>query len=364
MDKYGYIFGSLQGKLMLNPSIKITPEVLNLIAKIDEFKGEWKAIGNLAPERLDALKHVATIESIGSSTRIEGVKLTDREIEQLLSGLDKKSFGSRDEQEVAGYAEVMTIIFESYKDISFTENYIRQLHKMLLRYSTKDARHRGEYKKMPNHVEAFDHEGKSLGVIFETSLPFDTPKDMGSLMAWTTRQLKEKELHPLLTISVFVVHFLTIHPFQDGNGRLSRILTTLLLLKEGYLYIPYSSLESVIEKNKENYYLALRKSQATFKSEQAEYGPWILFFLNAFYTQKEVLSQKLEKEKLLIKLSGLSRQIIDIVKGHGELSISEIGSITKTNRNTLKKKLAALVKDKYLLTRGQGKGTRYIIGTK
>lgn len=349
---------------MLNPSIKITTEVLNLIAKLDEFKGEWKAIGSLAPERLNALKHVATIESIGSSTRIEGVKLTDREIEQLLSGLDKKSFGSRDEQEVAGYADVMNIVFESYEDISFTENYIRQLHKMLLQYSSKDTRHRGEYKKMSNHVEAFDHDGKSLGVIFETSSPFDTPKDMEDLMVWTIRQLKEKELHPLLIISVFVVHFLAIHPFQDGNGRLSRILTTLLLLKKGYQYVPYSSLESVIEKNKDNYYLALRRSQATFRSENPEYESWIFFFLNALDAQKEMLSQKIEREKIFIKLPKLSRQIIDLVKDHGELSISDIESITKANRNTIKKKLGELVKDKYLLTQGQGKGTRYVLGIK
>lgn len=349
---------------MLNPLIKITSKLLNLITKIDEFKGEWKAIGNLAPERLDALKHVATIESIGSSTRIEGVKLSDREIELLLSGLDKKSFGSRDEQEVAGYADVMNIIFASYNDISFTENYIRQLHKMLLEYSTKDIRHRGEYKKMPNHVEAFGHDGKSLGVIFETSSPFDTPKDMEQLMEWTARQLKEKELHPLLTISVFVVHFLAIHPFQDGNGRLSRILTTLLLLKEGYRYVPYSSLESIIEKNKDNYYLALRKSQVTFRSEYPEYEPWILFFLSALKTQKEVLTKKIKQEKIFLKLSRLSRQILGLVKDHGELSISEIESITKANRNTLKKKLSELVKDKYLLTQGRGKGTRYIIGIK
>lgn len=349
---------------MLNPSIKITTEILNLIAKIDEFKGEWKAIGSLAPERLNALKHVATIESIGSSTRIEGVKLTDREIEQLLSGLDKKSFGSRDEQEVAGYADVMNIVFESYEDIAFTENYMRQLHKMLLQYSSKDTRHRGEYKKMPNHVEAFDHDGKSLGVIFETSSPYDTPKDMAELMEWTNRQLKEKELHPLLILSVFVVRFLAVHPFQDGNGRLSRILTTLLLLKEGYLYVPYSSLESVIEKNKDNYYLALRKSQATFKSEHPEYEPWISFFLNALDAQKEVLSQKIEREKSLMKLSRLSLQIIDLVKDHGELSISEIESITKANRNTLKKKLAELVKDKHLFIQGQRRGTRYVLGIK
>ncbi|MEN8123218.1 MAG: Fic family protein, partial [Bacteroidota bacterium] len=276
MGKYGYIYGYIQGKSMLNPLINITSGVLNLIAKIDEFKGEWKTIGNMALERLDALKHVATIESIGSSTRIEGVKLTDREIEQLLSGLDKKSFGSRDEQEVAGYADAMNIVFESYEDILFTENYIRQLHKLLLQYSSKDTRHRGEYKKMPNHVEAFDHDGKSLGVIFETSSPFDTPKEMEELMEWTATQLKEKELHPLLIISVFIVHFLAIHPFQDGNGRLSRVLTTLLLMKEGYLYVPYSSLESVIEKNKDYYYLALRRSQATFRSEYPDYESWIL----------------------------------------------------------------------------------------
>ncbi len=349
---------------MLNPSIKITPDILNLIAKIDEFKGEWKAIGNLAPDRLNALKHVATIESIGSSTRIEGVKLSDQEIELLLSGLDKKSFGSRDEQEVAGYADVMNTVFESYGQIPFTENYIRQLHKMLLQYSSKDTRHRGEYKKMTNHVEAFDHDGKSLGVIFETSSPFDTPRDMEELLAWTSKQLKEKELHPLLTISVFIVHFLAIHPFQDGNGRLSRVLTALLLLKEGYLYVPYSSLESVIEKNKDNYYLALRRTQGSFKSEYPDYTPWLTFFLDALDAQKEMLARKIERENVFTKLPKLSRQIIELVKDHGELSISEIESITEANRNTIKKKLAELVRDNHLTRQGQGKGTRYVPGIK
>ncbi len=349
---------------MLNPRIKITPEILNLIAKIDEFKGEWKAIGNLAPDRLNALKHVATIESIGSSTRIEGVKLSDQEIELLLSGLDKKSFGSRDEQEVAGYADVMNTVFESYGQIPFTENYIRQLHKMLLQYSSKDTRHRGEYKKMTNHVEAFDHDGKSLDVIFETSSPFDTPRDMEELLAWTSKQLKEKELHPLLTISVFIVHFLAIHPFQDGNGRLSRVLTALLLLKEGYLYVPYSSLESVLEKNKDNYYLALRRTQGSFKSEEPDYTPWLTFFLDALDAQKEMLARKIERENVFTKLPKLSRQIIELVKDHGELSISEIESITGANRNTIKKKLAELVRDNHLTRQGQGKGTRYVPGIK
>lgn len=349
---------------MLNTPINITPEILNLIAKIDEFKGAWMAIGNLAPDRLNSLKHVATIESIGSSTRIEGVKLTDREIEALLSGLDKKSFGSRDEQEVAGYADVMTIVFESYSEIPFSENHIRHLHKILLQYSSKDGRHRGEYKKLPNHVEAFDSDGKRLGVIFETSSPFDTPRDMDLLLTWTIGQLEEKTLHPLLIISVFVVHFLAIHPFQDGNGRLSRVLTTLLLLKNGYLYVPYSSLESVIEKNKDSYHLALRRTQGSFKSDNSDYMPWLLFFLNALDAQKEALSRKVERENVFAKLPKLSLQIIEIVKDHGELSISEIESVTKANRNTIKKRLAELVRDKYLLKQGQGKGTRYLPAVK
>lgn len=352
---------------MLNPSIKITKKILNQIAGIDEFKGEWKAIGNLAPDRLNALKRVATVESIGSSTRIEGAKLTDKEIALLLSGIVDKPFESRDEQEVAGYADVMNTVFESFEEIPFTENHIKQLHKMLLQYSAKDIRHRGEYKKMPNHVEAFDHNGKSLGIIFETSSPFGTTKDMKELLEWTNshlKHLKENELHPLLTIAIFTVHFLAIHPFQDGNGRLSRILTTLLLLKKGYLYVPYSSLESVIERNKETYYLALRKTQGTFTSDTPEYEPWIMFFLSALDSQKEMLSQKIEREKIITKLPKLSRQVIELIKDHGELSISEIESITEANRNTIKVRLRELVKCRYLVKQGKGKGTRYTIGSK
>jgi len=248
---------------MKEPFVNITKDVLRLIAQIDEFKGAWKAIGSLAPNRLNALKKIATIESVGSSTRIEGVKLTDTEVEALLAGLDTHSFQSRDEEEVAGYAEAMNLIFDAFEQIALTENYIKQLHRILLQYSSKDVRHRGDYKKMPNHVEAFDRSGKSLGVIFETASPFETPMRMEALVNWTTRSLEQKDLHPLLVIAIFTVHFLAIHPFQDGNGRLSRVLTTMLLLQSGYLYVPYSSLEAVIEINKEGYYLALRKTQST-----------------------------------------------------------------------------------------------------
>lgn len=221
-------------------SLQITPELLRLIAELDEFKGGWNSIHALTPERLSALRHVATIESIGSSTRIEGVTLTDKEVEALLGRLGTESFKSRDEQEVAGYAEVMEALFQNYELIPLTENYLMQLHSMLLRHSPKDERHRGQYKKLNNHVEAFDSTGKSLGVIFQTATPFETPRRMEALVRWTSSVLDDRSIHPLLAVGVFIVVFLAIHPFQDGNGRLSRILSTLLLLKAGYAYVPFA----------------------------------------------------------------------------------------------------------------------------
>jgi len=163
-------------------NITITPEILKLIAEIDEFKGRWKVMESLAPEKLTTLRRIATIESVGSSTRIEGAKLTDRQVEKLLSGVKAKSFASRDEQEVAGYADAMDMVFESFESITITENHIKQLHGVLLKYSSKDQEHRGHYKKVPNHVEAFGPDGKSLGVVFETATPFETPGWMKELV--------------------------------------------------------------------------------------------------------------------------------------------------------------------------------------
>ncbi len=349
---------------MKEPLINITKDILSLVSEIDEFKGEWKALSNLSPDRLNILKKIAAIESVGSSTRIEGVKLTDREVKQLLSGLDIRSFRSRDEEEVAGYAEAMNLIFDSFQGIQVTENYIKQLHSILLKYSSKDVRHRGEYKKLPNHVEAFDHNGKSLGVIFETASPFETPMKMEALINWTNCNLETKELHPLLIIGIFTVHFLAIHPFQDGNGRLSRILTTLLLLQNRYSYVPYSSLESIIEQNKDNYYLSLRKAQRTLDTDDSGLETWISFFLNCMKKQKDNLVQKIEREYKMIKLPALSKQILEIIKEHGQTTISDIQSITNANRNTIKIRLRELVADNYLVKNGRGKGTWYTIGNR
>jgi Fic family protein len=337
----------------------ITPGVLKLIAEIDEFKGQWTMLERLPPDAMAGLRRVASIESIGSSTRIEGAKLTDEQVEALLSGLDITSFRSRDEEEVAGYAEAMNTVFDSWDHIPLDENHIKQLHGIGLRYSVRDAPHRGEYKKHPNHVEAFDNEGNSLGVVFETATPFDTPGLMDRLIKSVKQAFDRDDLHPLLVITAFVIHFLAIHPFQDGNGRLSRILTTLMLLRNGYGYVPYSSLERVVEENKDEYYRALRSSQVGLMTEDENLDHWTLFFLKALKAQKDNLTRKLDREKELDQLPSLSSEILQVVRERGRLTMAEAVTVTGANRNTLKVHLRRLVKQGRLAQHGVGKGTWY-----
>lgn len=346
--------------MIRSDTFAISPELLALISEIDEFKGAWRALGTLAPERLNALRHIATIESVGSSTRIEGSKLSDRQVEQLMNKLEMKAFDSRDEQEVAGYARVMETIFAAWQDIPVTENHIKQLHRDLLSYSDKDARHRGNYKTVRNDVAAFDTQGNMVGVIFETASPFDTPYRMVELIAWLQESLKVKRLHPLLVIGGFIVVFLAIHPFQDGNGRLSRVLTTLLLLRAGYAYVPYSSLESVIESNKDQYYRALRETQATLDKDAPDWQPWLLFFLRALQQQKRRLETKVERERAMrLELSDLGNSILQYAQAHGKVTTRDMVRELGASRNTVKATLTTLVERNLLERHGGGRGTWY-----
>ncbi len=346
---------------MKEPQITIGQDLLQLISEIDEFKGKWQAIKTLSPERLQQLRKVATIESVGSSTRIEGAKLSDIQVETLLSNLTSTSFKTRDEQEVAGYAETMDLVFQAYEDMHLTENHIRQLHQQLLRHSNKDDRHRGAYKTVPNHVVAKDALGNEIGVVFETSTPFDTPREMEALVKWASKAFDEYAMHPLLIIAVFKVVFLAIHPFQDGNGRLSRILTTLLLLRTGYDYVPYASLESIVEDNKELYYKALRRTQATLKQDSPDWAPWLGFFLRTLKKQKNNLAKKIEQEKAAndTELPRLSVQVLKLFQEHERLTIAEIVEMTGGNQNTLKVRLRELVNAGRLQRHGKARATWY-----
>lgn len=354
------VIGCIIDPMIQTNTIKITTDILSLISKLDEFKGAWRALGALAPDRLSALRRVATIESIGSSTRIEGSKLSDREVERLLSNLQIKNFTSRDEQEVAGYAEVMELVFSSWQDITFTENHIKQLHQNLLVYSEKDTWHRGNYKTTSNSVAAFNENGTQIGIVFQTASPFDTPRLMTELVTWVQEERTAGHLHPLLVIALWVVVFLEIHPFQDGNGRLSRVLTTLLLLQAGYAYVPYSSLESVIEQSKEAYYLALRQTQGTIRTETPNWQPWLIFFLRSLAEQVKRLEKKVEREKLVLAtLPELSLQIVEFAREHGRVTIGEAIKLTGASRNTLKQHFRSLIELGHLNQHGNGRGVWY-----
>ena len=346
---------------MKEPKITVGQDLLQLIAEIDEFKGKWHALKTMSPERLQRLRKVATIESVGSSTRIEGAKLGDAQVATLLANLTSTSFKTRDEQEVAGYAEAMDLVFQAHEDLHLTENHIRQLHQQLLRHSSKDERHRGEYKTLPNHVVAKDAQGRDIGVVFETTTPFETPREMEELVKWTAKAFDETSMHPLLIIAVFSVVFLAIHPFQDGNGRLSRILITLMLLRAGYDYVPYVSLESVVEENKDLYYNALHRTQTTLKKDLPDWQPWLGFFLRCLKIQKTNLAVKVEQEKALsdAELPLLSVKIIELLKQHDRLGIAQIVDMSGANQNTLKVRLRELVNARRIRRHGKARATWY-----
>ncbi len=280
-------------------------EVYALIAKIDAIKGQWQIGEKLSPQLIARLKTSVLITSAGASTRIEGSKLSDEEVKKLYENMRIKKFKTRDEQEVAGYLELLKKVFDSYssKDkkinsLRFSEGLIKGFHKEILKYSDKDARHKGDYKFGPNRVEATDAQGNVVGVIFDPTPPHLVAKEMLELIEWMMESLKDKNKNRLLIIANFVFEFLAIHPFQDGNGRTSRVLSVLLLLESGYSFIPFISHESLIENNKAEYYLALNKAQKTWKTKQENILPWILFFLNTVLKQGELSLKLLTKENV------------------------------------------------------------------
>lgn len=342
--------------------VRITVEMLNKIAEIDQFVGAWHTDAlHLTPVELNVMKRVATIESVGSSNRIEGNRMTDAEIEAFFNHLDKQSFRSRDEEEVAGYSELISTIFENYEEIPLSENYVKQLHQILLKFSSKDERHRGEYKIDLNRVAIYDATGHELGTIFETASPFDTPHLMRSLIQWTNDTLADRFLHPIITIGIFIVHFLSIHPFTDGNGRLSRALTVLLMLKSKYDYMPYASMESIIESSKEAYYRALRNTQKTIWSESVDYEPWLTFFVTSLQKQKRMLETKI-KDLRNVKQphwSPLAESILGLFLTTPSLTMSDIVARTGKKSETVRKAVQNLVKKGALEKCGTTKGVYY-----
>ncbi len=333
--------------------------ILTKIARIDELKGRWIAGVKLSPQVLGRLKKSVLITSTGASTRIEGARLSDEDVEKLMKGISMQKFRDRDKQEVKGYYELLQNVFDSWKSINFSESTIKHFHKELLKYVDKDKLHRGEYKKTENKVEMIDAKGKSVGVLFDTTPAYLTPIKVHELVDKTKYAFNENKFHPLLIIGNFLVEFLNIHPFQDGNGRLSRILTNLLLLKTGYLYMPYISHEKLIEDNKPDYYMSLRKTQKTLKTKHPDIIPWIDFFLSIVIKQSEMAVELLSKENIEKLLSVKQLAIWQYLQTVDETSPGEIAEKTKVARPTVNQAIDRLMRLNKVERIGMGRSTRY-----
>ncbi len=333
--------------------------IVSKIAKIDELKGQWITGARLSPQALGRLKRSVLITSTGASTRIEGAHLSDENIEKIMRGINIQKFADRDTQEVRGYYELLENVFESWNGLKFNESAIKHFHKELLKYVEKDKGHRGEYKKGENKVHMVDEAGKSIGILFDTAPAYLTPIRMQELVEWTIKTSGEKKYHPLLIIGNFLVEFLKIHPFSDGNGRLSRVLTNLLLLKNGYLYMPYVSHEKLVEDNKPDYYIALRRSQKTMGGRNENIGPWLDFFLDMVLKQSQLAVELLSKENVEKILSEKQLIIWRYIENVNETGVKDIVENTKIARPTVKQALESLLKLKKIERVGLGRSTRY-----
>jgi len=346
----------------LNFDFQTNQKIINLISQIDLYKGKWNILEKQENIYLKELKKIATIESIGSSTRIEGGALTDKEIEALLNNVKITKLKTRDEQEVIGYYDTLEIIYENYNNIPLSENYIKQLHQILLRHSDKDTRHRGEYKSLSNKVVANYPDGIQK-VIFNTTDVHLVQVEMKDLINWTNEQFAKGEIHPLIIIANFVYEFLSIHPFQDGNGRLSRLLTTLLLLQHNYMFIQYVSFENLIEKTKKEYYQALMEGQKNRNKADENISKWVLYFLDKL----NILTKRLDAKYDFFKSKGgylneRQKEIKEYLKKNQPLKISDIAKrFENINVNTIKKDLQYMKKEQIIKSIGKGKGTVYLI---
>lgn len=339
-----------------------TQRIIKLIGCIDSFKGKWLAIETEESRYLRQLRKIATIQSIGSSTRIEGATLTNEEVETLLANIKINKLETRDEQEVLGYYDVLEIILENYRGIDLKESNIFNLHNLLLKYSEKDQTHKGSYKQLSNKVVA-TYPGGEQKVIFNTTEPYLVKKEMDDLLTWTNTHLQSKEIHPLIVIGAFVYEYLSIHPFQDGNGRLSRLLTTLLLVKNDYPFIQYVSFEKQIEKEKQRYYQVLMDAQKNRYSENEVIDKWMVFFLESL----EVLSKKLEEKYAIYKdkgpyLNERQRVVLDFIRKNEPVKTKDVAEfMPQESIHTIKKDMLYLHREGVIEKVGEGKATIYLI---
>ena len=312
----------MEDKLRFN--VKTTQKLVTITARIDQYKGKWQQFEKKDNRYLKELRTLATIQSIGSSTRIEGATLSNEEVETLLRNMKVTKFRTRDEQEVGGYYDVLSMVLDQYIHIELSVSNIKALHNSLLKYSDKDQRHKGDYKQFTNKVVATYPDGHQR-TIFNTTEPHLVDKQMAELVEWTNQELANEDFHSLFVIATFIYEFLSIHPFQDGNGRLSRLITMLLLLREGYDFVQYISFEDIIERRKSDYYRSLMAGQQKRGTEEEIIDNWLLFFLSSL---EEIIVKLNEKYERYLVIGGhlneRQHNLLEFIRQRGVVVLSDV----------------------------------------
>lgn len=342
--------------IVYNFKLDIDWKLISLISEIDRFDANWTAIERKEGQNLKELKSIATVRSVGASNRIEGNRMSDEEVDVLLQEIDISKLTDIDSQEVVGYFEVLDLISESYENISVTENHIKSLHNSLMKYSAKDEWHKGNFKMHSNAVEASFPDGTRQIIFQTTEAGFATEDAIRQLLNWYN---SETEVHTLIKVASFVYDFLSIHPFQDGNGRLSRLISTLLLLKNGYKWIQYVSFEHEIENRKNEYYQVLRSCQA--KRPKEDVTEWVMFFLNCLSNIQSQLLTKLKKSGLETQLSPKEKSIYIIIQNRPNIQSGEIAEKLAIPAPTVKRILSELLKKELIEKQGNGRNVSYTI---
>lgn len=336
--------------------LNINWKLLSQISTIDRFDATWGTIEKKEGQTLKQLKSIATVKSVGASTRIEGSKMTNKEVEVLLENIDITKIEDRDSQEVVGYFKTLDLISDSYKDIKINESSIKNLHNILMKHNEKDQWHKGDYKQHSNAVEATLPDGTKQIIFQTTSAGFPTEDAMRNLIDWYKN---DKETHPLVKCALFAYDFVSIHPFQDGNGRLSRLISSLLLLKNGYNWIQYVSFEHEIESRKTEYYRVLQNCQANRPNETVD--EWVHFFFDSLKNIQLKLSKKLEFKGVETSLTPKEKSIISFIENYAGCKSGDIAKRLGIPNPTIKRILPKLLSLNIIKKHGNGPGTNYTI---
>lgn len=327
-------------------------EVVNYLALIHEYKGKQSSYIQQRPQELERLVEIAKVQSTEASNSIEGIHTTETRLRQLMS--ERTMPRNRDEKEIAGYRDALNIVHENFDYIPLTPNYILQLHKILLKHT--DSSFGGSFKNVQNYISATDEAGKRF-TLFTPMAPYETPEAMQGICDEYNHAIGEGTVDPLLIIPVFIHDFLCIHPFLDGNGRMSRLLTTLLLYRAGYEIGKYISLEAKIEKNKEAYYAALEKSQMGWYEQQDDPTAFVKYLLSTIIAAYRDFDERMQ----IVSPTSLDTVRNAIENKLGKFTKKEILELCPSlSASTVERHLKKLTAEGYISKHGAGKNTFYV----